>query len=119
MTTTVVVPSWQAISLKVTDMDRSSGRVIVMISDAVQPLAPVTVTVYSPGWLKVLSAVATLLDQMYCTPPSAVTDIVGLLQSSEVAPVLLAIVAVGVPVFSVTCTDALAEHWLASVAVTV
>jgi hypothetical protein len=77
--------------------------VTLILEVDIQPLLPVTVTVYVPG--EVIDAFALFPKpplQEYVAPPVAVTLIDVLLQVNTVVPVLLVIPAVGVVVFDVT-----------------
>jgi len=70
--------------------------VIVIDSGSVQPLAPVTVTVYAPEEVSETEAVVPKeLLQLYVPPPVAVTSIDVWVQVKTVDPVLLEIPAVG------------------------
>ena len=69
----------------------------MILSVAVQPLAPVTVTVYVPEDVNVLAAVPGVEPPLheYVPPPVAVTLILVVVQSNTVVPELLVIPAVG------------------------
>jgi hypothetical protein len=91
-----------------------------MLEFEVQPLAPVTVTVYVPADVMVADAVLPKpLFHEYETPPVAVTLIEEVKQLRTVVPVLFVIAAVGAVVFEVIVTLELAVHPLAPVTVTV
>src|SRR5690606_16395457 len=75
----------------------SSSFVMVMLVLAVQPLAPVTTTVYVPGAPKLLFALDGVAPPFHesLTPPVAVTLIEVRLHVSSSVPVLLVIAAIG------------------------
>jgi hypothetical protein len=94
--------------------------VTMMLAVEVQPLAPVTVTVYVPA--DVIEADAALpkpLFHEYETPPVAVTLIEVVVHVNSVTPVLLVIPAIGAVVFDVTVMLAVDEQPLELFAVTV
>jgi hypothetical protein len=91
-----------------------------MLDVAVQPLAPVAVTVYVPA--AVMLAVADepkLLLHVYDIPPVAVTLMAVVVQVKTVVPVLLVIPGVGVEISLDTVMLEVAAQPFAPVTVTV
>lgn len=85
--------------------------VIVMLDVAVQPLAPVAVTVYVPADVKLCAAdEPRLLFHEYETPPVASTLIDVVEHVNTVEAVLLVIPAVGAVIFWVTVILAVEVH---------
>ena len=94
--------------------------VMVMEAVAVQPLAPVTVTVYVLGAVTVAAAlVPNPPDHEYEVPPVAVRLIEMVVQLSTVVPVLLVIPAVGGVLLWLMVMEEVAVQPLAPVTVTV
>ena len=93
--------------------------VMVMPDVDVQPLAPVTVTVYIPGVVMLVAAIDSPLLHAYPTPPVAVTLIEVLEQVNSVELLLLVIPAVGAVLSIVVVTAAVEVQPLVPVTVTV
>ena len=97
--------------------------VMMLFAVAVQPFAPVTVTVYVPGELTAsVAAVPTTVvpfDQLYAVPPVAVKLIVVFVQLSILTFGELVIFTVGIVVFCVTVLLAVEEQPFGAVTVTV
>jgi len=98
----------------------ATSCVIVIDSVSVQPLAPVTVTVYVPAEVNDTEAeVPKELLQLYVPPPVAVTVIVVVAQVNTVVPVEFIIPATGNDGSEVIVIDSVSVHPLAPVTVTV
>ena len=94
--------------------------VIATLADAVQPFAPVAVTVYVPAAVTpTFTDEPKLLFQEYESPPVAVKLMAVIEQFNNAEPVLLVIPTFGPAIFCVTVTPDVAVHPLAAVTVTV
>jgi len=98
--------------------------VMVMLDVAVQPLLPVTVTVYVPAEVIVKASFVPTTplpsDHEYVPPPVAVTLIEVVIQVMTVVPVLLVMPAVGAVVLLLMVDEAVAvQPFVLDVPVTV
>ena len=94
------------------------SNVVVSLAVAVQPFAPVTVTVHVPAVVTVIEAVVAPVLHKYVPPPLAVSVVLGTAQVSA-KPLSLEMDAFGVVLSNVVVTLAVAVQPFAPVTVTV